>query len=105
LEAEDFSLPREPRPVQPDAASDGLNLGSVERNTIQQALSQHEGNVSRAAQSLGLTLVRQIAAVHEASVALSDTPGGGATLRKERQTAPGGKLRAFPSDGGCIDGG
>jgi DNA-binding NtrC family response regulator len=55
LEAEDFSLPREPRPAQPDAASDGLNLGSVERNTIQQALSQHEGNVSRAAQSLGLT--------------------------------------------------
>jgi DNA-binding NtrC family response regulator len=55
LEAEDFSLPREPRPVQPDVASDGLNLGSVERNTIQQALAQHEGNVSRAAQSLGLT--------------------------------------------------
>jgi DNA-binding NtrC family response regulator len=55
LEAEDFSLPREPRPGQPDAASDGLNLGSVERNTIQQALSQHDGNVSRAAQSLGLT--------------------------------------------------
>jgi DNA-binding NtrC family response regulator len=55
LEAEDFSLPREPRPVQPDTANDGLNLGSVERNTIQQALSQHEGNVSRAAQSLGLT--------------------------------------------------
>lgn len=55
LEAEDFSLPREPRPVQPDVANEGLNLGSVERNTIQQALSQHEGNVSRAAQSLGLT--------------------------------------------------
>ncbi|GAA0568173.1 sigma-54-dependent transcriptional regulator [Rhizomicrobium electricum] len=55
LEAEDFSLPREPRPAQGDAANDGLNLGSVERNTIQQALSQHEGNVSRAAQSLGLT--------------------------------------------------
>lgn len=29
---------------------------------------------------VGLTLVRQIAAVHEASVALSDTPGGGATF-------------------------
>ncbi len=55
LEAEDFSLPREPRQAPSDAANDGLNLGSVERNTIQQALSQHEGNVSRAAQSLGLT--------------------------------------------------
>jgi two-component system, NtrC family, nitrogen regulation sensor histidine kinase NtrY len=30
---------------------------------------------------VGLTLVRQIAAVHEASVALADTPGGGATFK------------------------
>ncbi len=57
FEAQDFPLARESKPVPPatDAAEGGLNLGSVERNTIQHALAQHQGNVSRAAQALGLT--------------------------------------------------
>jgi DNA-binding NtrC family response regulator len=57
FEVEDFPLARESRPTPPPdiASAAALNLGSVERTTIQQALATHEGNVSRAAQALGLT--------------------------------------------------
>ena len=35
----------------------------------------------RQGSGVGLTLVRQIAAVHNATVDIGDTPGGGATIR------------------------
>jgi DNA-binding NtrC family response regulator len=55
LEPEDFSLPpgRDEAPA-PNAAA-ALNLDAVERNTIAHALDRHKGNISRAAEALGLT--------------------------------------------------
>jgi transcriptional regulator with PAS, ATPase and Fis domain len=53
LEADDFSLAPPSRSVP--RASEGSRLDSVEKETIVRALEAHDGNVSRAAQALGLT--------------------------------------------------
>ncbi|MGQ3046944.1 MAG: sigma-54-dependent transcriptional regulator [Niveispirillum sp.] len=69
LEAEDFSLPSTAgqAPAAPVAASapaaapagtlvlDTLDLEAVEREAIRKALSKHQGNISHAAQDLGIT--------------------------------------------------
>ncbi|OYQ33581.1 sigma-54-dependent Fis family transcriptional regulator [Niveispirillum lacus] len=66
LEAEDFSLPSTagqaaPTPAPPVATSgnalilDTLDLEAVEREAIRKALSKHQGNISHAAQDLGIT--------------------------------------------------
>jgi two-component system response regulator HydG len=57
LEAADFPLTA-PRNGAPDRAvpEDGVpKLDAMERSTIGRALERHKGNVSRAAQALGLT--------------------------------------------------
>jgi DNA-binding NtrC family response regulator len=54
LEAADFALaPAAPRPGAP--GSSPMNLEDLERETIRQALSRHDGNVSLAARALGLS--------------------------------------------------
>jgi DNA-binding NtrC family response regulator len=57
FEAEDFSLNAERRVPAPAPAvgEAALDLDTLERDTIARALAQHNGNVSRAAQALGLT--------------------------------------------------
>jgi DNA-binding NtrC family response regulator len=57
FEAEDFPINAEHRVPAPAAASGdaALDLDTLERDTITRALAQHNGNVSRAAQALGLT--------------------------------------------------
>jgi two-component system response regulator HydG len=55
FEAADFSLAA-PRPqAAASAAADGATLDDVEKNAIARALEKHQGNVSRAAEALGLT--------------------------------------------------
>ncbi|MEO1654736.1 MAG: helix-turn-helix domain-containing protein, partial [Bacteroidota bacterium] len=54
LEVDDFSF----RPLPQDQANPqmaNLNLEEVEREVIDQALKKHRGNISKAAQELGLT--------------------------------------------------
>jgi len=54
LDLGDFPL-AETAPEAPSAAADVTRLDAVEKSAIQQALSLHRNNISRAAQSLGLT--------------------------------------------------
>jgi DNA-binding NtrC family response regulator len=55
FETGDFSLatPRTGTPAQPP--QDSSKLDAIEKSTIARALEQHQGNVSRAAEALGLT--------------------------------------------------
>jgi DNA-binding NtrC family response regulator len=46
-----FSTP----PPEPDATAERLDLEEIERTAIRKALSKHGGNISRAAEELGLT--------------------------------------------------
>jgi len=55
FEADDFPLNTERRPPEPPAAGTALDLDTLERDAIARALTQHNGNVSRSAQALGLT--------------------------------------------------
>jgi two-component system, NtrC family, response regulator HydG len=59
FEAEDFPINAErrvPAPaLAPVSGGSALDLDTLERGTIMRALAQHNGNVSRAAQALGLT--------------------------------------------------
>ena len=54
LEFADFSLAAA-RPTTSGAASDSPRLDAIEKGAIASALENHKGNVSRAAQALGLT--------------------------------------------------
>jgi DNA-binding NtrC family response regulator len=55
FEPEDFSLASARAHATQDAPSDDDSLDAVEKNTIARALAKHNGNVSRAAQALGVT--------------------------------------------------
>jgi DNA-binding NtrC family response regulator len=55
FEADDFPLAAERRPPDLPGAEAALDLDTLERDAIARALTQHNGNVSRAAQALGLT--------------------------------------------------
>ena len=55
FEADDFPLNTERRTPEPPAAGTAFDLDTLERDAIVRALEQHNGNVSRAAQALGLT--------------------------------------------------
>jgi DNA-binding NtrC family response regulator len=55
FEPEDFSLTSARAHASQDAPSDDDSLDAVEKNTIARALAKHNGNVSRAAQALGVT--------------------------------------------------
>jgi DNA-binding NtrC family response regulator len=55
FEPEDFSLATARRSPAAGAAPDDTNLDAVEKSTIARALEKHQGNVSRAAQALGVT--------------------------------------------------
>jgi two-component system, NtrC family, response regulator HydG len=55
FEADDFPLSAEHHTAPPAASGAALDLDTLERDAIQRALQQHKGNVSRAAQVLGLT--------------------------------------------------
>jgi len=62
LRLEDLLLPRRPTAAAENAVE--LNLEALEKKTIQQAVAKHEGNLSKAAQELGLgrtTLYRKMA--------------------------------------------
>jgi DNA-binding NtrC family response regulator len=54
FEAADFSL-HPPAQQAASPAADGATLDDVEKGTIARALVQHQGNISRAAQALGVT--------------------------------------------------
>ncbi|HTV76974.1 MAG TPA: sigma-54 dependent transcriptional regulator [Steroidobacteraceae bacterium] len=51
----DFSLAPSRPPPAADPGTDGARLDDVERSTIARVLAQYQGNVSRAAQALGVT--------------------------------------------------
>lgn len=69
LEADDFSLPStagqtpaavsqpqgQPKGADPALVLDTLDLEAVEREAIRKALAKHQGNISHAAQDLGIT--------------------------------------------------
>ena len=55
FDAEDFTLNAERRAPIPPAGESALDLDTLEREAIARALAQHKGNVSHAAQALGLT--------------------------------------------------
>ena len=55
LEAADFSLMASRRDTAVKPSPEPSRLDAVERNAIARALEQHQGNVSRAADALGLT--------------------------------------------------
>jgi len=55
LEAADFSLVAARKDAAVKPAPESSRLDAVERSAIAQALEQHQGNVSRAADALGLT--------------------------------------------------
>jgi len=55
FEADDFPLNPERRSPVASVAGSALDLDTLERDAIARALAQHNGNVSRAAQALGLT--------------------------------------------------
>jgi two-component system, NtrC family, response regulator HydG len=55
FEPEDFSLATARAPVAASPAADDSSLDAVEKSTIARALAKHQGNVSRAAQALGVT--------------------------------------------------
>jgi two-component system, NtrC family, response regulator HydG len=55
LEAADFSLMASRRDIVVKPSAESSRLDAVERNAIARALEQHQGNVSRAADALGLT--------------------------------------------------
>jgi DNA-binding NtrC family response regulator len=54
LDVDDFALPVT-APMTVVAPSAALDLDSIERDAVKRALEQHQGNVSRAAQALGIT--------------------------------------------------
>jgi transcriptional regulator with PAS, ATPase and Fis domain len=61
LQPDDFILAKQERQQE---AMISLNLGDLEKQAIQKAVSKHQGNLSKAAQELGLgrtTLYRKIA--------------------------------------------
>jgi transcriptional regulator with PAS, ATPase and Fis domain len=49
-----FFLSQKPEP-KTESANNSYNLDEVERNVIQKAIDKHNGNISKAAQELGLT--------------------------------------------------
>ena len=53
LHAENFML--KPPHTERKIENDNLNLGQIEKNTIEKALKRSNGNISRAAQLLGIT--------------------------------------------------
>jgi two-component system response regulator HydG len=55
FEPEDFSLATARAQRSASPAADDSNLDAVEKSTIARALAKHQGNVSRAAQALGVT--------------------------------------------------
>ena len=55
FEAEDFPINVERRVPASATGDSALDLDTLEHDTITRALAQHNGNVSRAAQALGLT--------------------------------------------------
>jgi two-component system response regulator HydG len=55
FEFEDFSLATARQHPPAAAAADDTSLDDVEKNAIARALAKHQGNVSRAAQALGVT--------------------------------------------------
>jgi two-component system response regulator HydG len=55
FEPEDFSLATARAQRSASPAVDDSNLDAVEKSTIARALAKHQGNVSRAAQALGVT--------------------------------------------------
>jgi two-component system, NtrC family, response regulator HydG len=55
FEAEDFPLNAVSRAPAQQAESSALDLDTLERDAVTRALAQHNGNVSRAARTLGLT--------------------------------------------------
>jgi two-component system, NtrC family, response regulator HydG len=59
LQPDDLLFSQLEPPVAPadaaDAAADGLTLSAVERNAILRVIEKHGGNITRAAQELGLT--------------------------------------------------
>jgi DNA-binding NtrC family response regulator len=55
LEAADFSLATPPMDVPVNTSGEDSRLDAIERDAIARALDDHKGNVSRAAEALGLT--------------------------------------------------
>jgi DNA-binding NtrC family response regulator len=55
LESADFSLAASRQTALATVAAEVATLDDVERGAVARALAQHEGNVSRAAQALGVT--------------------------------------------------
>jgi len=55
FEPDDFSLASARAPAAATPAADDSSLDAVEKSTIARALAKHQGNVSRAAQALGVT--------------------------------------------------
>ncbi len=55
LDSPDFFFLKGERTVEGGLVSDNLNLDEVEKNTIKKAISIHAGNISKAADELGLT--------------------------------------------------
>jgi DNA-binding NtrC family response regulator len=55
FEPGDFSLATARQPVAAESTPDDSSLDAVEKSAIARALAKHQGNVSRAAQALGVT--------------------------------------------------
>lgn len=55
LKASDFFFLKGGKSSSSDVLSDNLNLDEVEKNAIKKAISIHDGNISKAADELGLT--------------------------------------------------
>jgi len=50
-----FSAPNRPRPSNGSLGVDTLNLDDIEQAAVRKALSKHGGNISRAAEELGIS--------------------------------------------------
>jgi DNA-binding NtrC family response regulator len=64
LNLDGLPLPSAAAPAPPSAVPATMNLEELEKQMIQKAIAQHAGNLSKAAQSLGLgrtTLYRKMA--------------------------------------------
>lgn len=55
LEPEDFTLTMQPETLEDLPSSESLNLDAVEQLAVRRALTKHAGNISRAAEELGVS--------------------------------------------------
>jgi two-component system, OmpR family, sensor histidine kinase TctE len=58
----------------------GPGVAPFERESVFKRFYRGEASASREGSGLGLSIVREIARLHGATVALADTPGGGLTV-------------------------